>query len=471
MKICLVAEGSYPYITGGVSSWIQSLISNISEHEFIVYTIGAEKKLKGKFKYSLPNNVSHVVETFLDEFDENGDQWGGRYNLSLEEKAAIRSLLDSRTTKWDVLFSLFSSHRIKSVTSFLKSRDFFEIVQEICLEKYSEIPFTEMFWTLRSMVLPLFLAIKNSLPEADIYHSVSTGYAGVIGSLGSFLYDKPLVLTEHGIYTREREEEIIKAKWVKGYFKDLWIQYFYNMSNCTYSYANNIVTLFNKNKEIQIELGCAENKISIIPNGIDIKNFEALSLKQEKSKDDIFIGAIVRVVPIKDIKTMLQSFSIVKASVPNAKFYILGPLDEDKEYYEECVQLVNSLHLKDVIFTGEVNIKDYIMQLDILVLSSISEGQPLAILEGMACGKPFVATDVGNCKGLLMGEADDLGAAGIIVPMMQYVMMGQAIIKLCENAKLRKSYGENGKKRVRTFYQKETFIDNYKQLYNKTVIN
>ncbi|WP_102275138.1 GT4 family glycosyltransferase PelF [Cytobacillus massiliigabonensis] len=469
MKICIIAEGSYPYITGGVSSWIQTVLTNMPEHEFIIYSIGAEKKAKGKFKYQLPSNVSHVEEVFLDDFTEEADKWGRDYKLSYKEKKALKSLLDSRQPDWETLLSMFSSDRIDSAVNFLKSKDFFDIVHEICLEKYDQLPFTDMFWSMRSMVLPLFICIKHPLPQADLYHSVSTGYAGVLGSLGKFMYHKPFLLTEHGIYTREREEEIIKAQWVKGYFKDLWIQYFYNMSTCAYDTADKVITLFQKNMEIQEELGCPSSKISIIPNGVNDEDYLLLTSKDTLNQDKLNIGAIVRVVPIKDIKTMLQSFAIVKQELPNSAFYIMGPTEEDEEYYHECLQLVENLQLDDVIFTGEVNVHEYIHKMDVLVLSSISEGQPLVLLEGMACGKPFVATDVGNCKGILLGERDDLGQAGIIVPVMQYVEMAKAIIQLCKDDHKRESMGAIGRERVRHFYTKMSFIDQYKQLYKDLV--
>src|SRR5690606_7123014 len=120
----------------------------------------------------------------------------------------------------------------------------------------------------------LFLTIREQIPEADLYHSVSTGYAGVVGALAKRLYNKPFLLTEHGIYSREREEEIIKADWVKGYFKDMWIQYFYRLSACAYQNADWITTLFGRNKEIEIELGCDQEKIEIIPNGVDIAKYK-----------------------------------------------------------------------------------------------------------------------------------------------------------------------------------------------------
>ena len=469
MKICIIAEGSYPYVTGGVSSWIQTIVTNMQDHEFIIYSIGAEKKAKGKFKYQLPPNVNFVEEVFLDDFTEEENKWGRDYKLTAKEKKALKSLLDSRQPDWNTLLSMFSGERIDSAVNFLKSKDFFDIVHEICLEKYEQVPFTDMFWSMRSMVLPLFICIKHPLPEADLYHSVSTGYAGVLGSLGKYMYQKPFLLTEHGIYTREREEEIIKAQWVKGFFKDLWIQYFYNMSTCAYDTADKVISLFQKNMEIQEELGCASSKISVIPNGVNFEDYQQLPARNSFNENGINIGAIVRVVPIKDIKTMIQSFAIVKQELPDAKFFILGPTDEDEEYYQECIRLVENLMIEDVIFTGEVNVRDYINQMDVLVLSSISEGQPLVLLEGMACGKPFVATDVGNCKGILLGERDDLGQAGIIVPVMQYVEMARAIILLCKDDRKRKKMGNIGRERAANFYTKKSFIDQYKQLYKDMV--
>jgi glycosyltransferase involved in cell wall biosynthesis len=468
MRICLIAEGSYPYVTGGVSSWIQTLITCMPEHEFVIYAIGAHEKARGKFKYKLPPNLVEVKEVFLDSYLAELGEPGKQYQLSNNQQLVIKTLLDSQDTDWNELFSLFKSRKMDSVSNFIMSRDLFDIIQDLCLERYPQIPFTELFWSVRAMLLPLFWLLKNPVPEADLYHSVSTGYAGVVAGFGKFLYNKPFLLTEHGIYTREREEEIIKADWIKGYFKDLWIQYFYSLSQCAYSNTDQVISLFNKNKEIQVEIGCNDQKIEIIPNGVDPEGFNSLLQKGQEEESYINVGAVVRVVPIKDIKTMIQSFAIAKKAVPQARFYIFGPYEEDQEYYEECLQLLNSLNTEDIYFTGSVNIKDYIGRMDILVLSSISEGQPLAVLEGMASGKPFVSTDVGSCSELIYGLNDGIGPAGIIVPVMHYVEMAEAIIELSDDSERRKKMGENGQKRVSELYTRERFIELYKQIYEKT---
>lgn len=464
MRICIIAEGSYPYITGGVSSWIHSLTSQLSEHEFIIYSIGAQSKNRGKFKYQLPANIIEVKEVFLDAYLDETGEWGSRFRISKQEEEILSSLISGRATvDWGGFFDLIRSRQFHHTADFLSSKNYFDMVEEICRTEYELVPFTEMFWTIRSMILPLFLTIRNEVPEADIYHSVSTGYAGVIGTLAKHLYGKPLILTEHGIYSREREEEIIKADWVKGYFKDLWINYFYTLSSSIYEAADQVVTLFNRNKEIEMELGCDGSKIAIIPNGVHIDS--GYTNNQNSDEQTIRIGAVVRVVPIKDIKTMIQSFALIKREVPNATLTIMGPTEEDDTYFQECLQMVESLQVKDIEFTGEVKVKDYLGHMDILLLSSISEGQPLAVLEGMASGKPFVSTNVGSCKELLYGVDDGIGPAGFVVPVMHYEFMAQRVIELCRSRELREEMGRNALQRVTLHYQHHDFIENYRNLY------
>lgn len=464
MKICLITEGSYPYVTGGVSSWIQSMMNNLPNHEFIIISISAKKENAVKSRYEFPPNLVEVQDIYLDTFLEEEIIAGKRYNISAEEKQAFRSLIGGKDINWPLLFDLLVSDRIDSILNFLASKDFFDIVYDLCKEEFVHVPFTDMFWALRSMVLPMFICINQSLPQADLYHSVSTGYAGVLGALAKHQFDRPFVLTEHGIYTREREEEIIKAEWIKGYFKDIWINYFYNLSNCAYDYANEVTSLFEKNREIQIEIGCPEKKTSVIPNGIDLTRF--YTEKREK-REGFHIGAIVRIVPIKDIKTMLQSFAIVQQEIPNSTFYIIGPTNEDEEYFEECLDLVKRLELRNVVFTGEANVKEYLEFLDLLVLSSISEGQPLVILEGFAMGVPYVTTDVGSCSELLLGPNDSFGPAGCVVPVMHFHLMAKEIIELLKDENRRVAHGQNGLNRVKNLYTLPLMISRYETCYER----
>ena len=59
--------------------------------------------------------------------------------------------------------------------------------------------FSDFLWTMRSLYLPLFTILKSRVEEADLYHSVSNGYAGVWGSLQSVITGNPFLMTEHGV--------------------------------------------------------------------------------------------------------------------------------------------------------------------------------------------------------------------------------------------------------------------------------
>ena len=470
MKICIISEGAYPYIIGGVSSWIQQLITNMPEHEFIIIAINPESKVKGKYKYDLPPNLIIIHDMFLDEILNVKGKWNKNIKLLPNEIETLKKLLIGNKIDWKIIFDIFKRKEIKRVSAkdLLLSESFYKIIKQAYNEKHSSIPFAQTYWTLQSMYLLLFSLLYYDYPEADIYHSVSTGYAGFVGAYASYINNKKLILTEHGIYTREREEEIIQADWVVGYVKNMWIDYFYNLSDCAYINASKVISLFDKNKEIQIEIGCPENKIDVIHNGINIRNFEEIAKIQELkvNSDNISVGAIVRVVPIKDIKTMLQAFSLVNEKHSNIVFYIMGPYDEDPSYYKECIKYKDSLRLDNVFFTGMVNIKEYLSSMDILVLTSISEGQPLSILEGMACRLPFVTTNVGDCGSLVNGENDDFGANGFVAPIMDYIKISEGISKLANDYLLRKKFGNSGYNRVINNYSFDKFISEYKMVYN-----
>ena len=309
MKICLVCEGCYPYVAGGVSSWVQDMIKAMPQHEFIIWAIAANKSSEGKFVYELPENVIRVDEVFLDSMLEMRRTKKSRLTLSDRETVEVYRMLTCSDPDWDLIFKMFSKGHIDPI-EFLLDPSVLRILKAVCVNKYSHLPFTDFFWTIRSMFLPLLYLIHNEMPEADIYHSCSCGYAGMLASAASKYYNKPFMLTEHGIYTREREEEILRAGWVAPMFKPLWIELFYMFTRCAYNSADVVTSLFSYASQAQRELGCDAKKQIIIPNGINTDIFA--NVPPKKPDGYIDIGAVVRVVPIKDIKTMIYAFAHVE---------------------------------------------------------------------------------------------------------------------------------------------------------------
>ncbi len=466
MRICLIVEGAYPYVSGGVSSWMVQLMKSMPQHEFVVQVIYAERTTKKrKFQCEIPDNLSEIEEVYLQDEDFT-DGKPKSLKLSLEEYKALEQLIFGEIEDWRPIFELFQRHI--SLNQLLCGEYFFEIVKKYYLERYERIAFSDFLWTLRSMYLPLFTILKAPLIKADIYHAVATGYAGILGCMQKMLLGGKLIVTEHGIYTREREEEIIRADWVKGVYKDLWIEQFKKLSQCAYRYSNHITALFHQASAFQRELGCAQEKQHVIPNGVNAANFEGIPQK-EKEDTDIHIGAVLRVTPIKDVKTLLSAFAVARKANEHLKLWIMGPLEEDPDYVEECYRQVRELEIPDVTFTGKIQVKEYIGKMDILVLSSLSEGQPLAVLEGFAAAKPFITTNVGNCREMLYGcdESDDFGKAGIVVPILGINQMAKAMLDLAADENRRKKMGEAGLARAKKYFDVHETFRKYQELYTK----
>ncbi|MCT4542595.1 MAG: GT4 family glycosyltransferase PelF [Vallitalea sp.] len=466
MKVCLIVEGAYPYLLGGVSSWIQQMLLEFKDVEFVIQTLVVDRDEKKEFKYKIPDNVTEIREIYLLDYDFVKKS-RKRFRVKKNEYLALESLFYGNEVNWKGIFDFFQNQNI-SLDKLLTSKEFLQMTKNYYKKNYENAVFTDLLWTMRSMYLPLFLLLKNKPVEADIYHSMSTGYSGVFGSMSKYIYNKPLLVSEHGIYTREREEEIIKANWVKGFYKDLWIQQFYKFSSCCYDFADEVTALFEGAREFQVDLGCLREKTNVIHNGVNVSEYEHIPSKGDFD-EYINVGAILRVTPIKDVKTMINAFCLAKKEVPNLKLWIMGPLDEKPKYVKECMQLVSDLEIKNVVFTGKINVKDYIGKMDYMVLSSLSEGQPLVILEGFAAKKPCISTNVGDCISLIYGKDDKVGDAGVIVPVMNVEKMAKAMVNLAKDEKTRLEMGLNGYNRVNKFYQNETVFKEYKKLYEKLI--
>jgi glycosyltransferase involved in cell wall biosynthesis len=462
----MVLEGCYPYVRGGVSSWMHDYIGAMPQHEFVLWVIAESRELKGKFKYEMHPNVKEVHEVFLsDALKLRPGKGAVKYKFSAEETAELKKLISCENPLWPILFRTYNKNKVGAI-DFLMGEEFLDILLEMCREKYPYISFAELFHAMRSMLIPMLFLMAQDVPKADVYHATSTGYGGLLGAMGGWSSNRPLIITEHGIYTREREEEILRAKWVPPYFKQQWISLFHMLSQCAYDHAVTVTSLFPRAAETQMELGCPDYKCRVIGNGINLENFINIPPKEDNGIIDI--AAVVRLSPIKDIKTMIYAFLELKAKVPNARLHILGDTD-DEDYANECRKLVEQLDVKDIYFVGNTNVPEYLKKVDFTVLSSISEGQPLAVLESFAAGRPCVTTDVGCCRELLRGYADDpFGKAGVFVPPMHPEMLAAGMELLCNRKDVRQAMGKAGRERVMKYYVHrdmiKKYLDNYEEV-------
>jgi len=514
VDIMLFSEGTYPYVKGGVSSWLLQLMKGLPQYTFGVCYIGAQEYPDGKkmeISYEYPENLKHIEEHYL--FDEKDAQVQKRIKGSKEGFDAVKSLYNSFKSNDNTIPEMlqhveFYTKDVK-FSDFLHSERSWEFITDTYKKNCPDVPFVDYFWTLRNIHKPVWILadIVEKLPEAKIFHSPSTGYAGFLGALSSYNTNRPFVLTEHGIYTRERKIDMLSADWIEykkpsllqqpeeyNYVKKMWVSFFDKIGVFCYNRSNHILSLFSGAQKIQINFGADENRTMIIPNGVDVDALKATMKNRDKIQRPI-ITLIGRVVPIKDIKTFIRAIKITQQYIPEVEGWVVGAVDEDLEYVDECQQMAVSLGLKrkkqffdgnksdmtleeienhedTVKFFGHSDIKKILPKSALQTLSSISEGMPLVILEGFAAGVPCVATDVGSCRDLIEGGLDEedigLGIAGAITGIANPEALAKEYVRLLDfQSGAWKRAQEIGLLRVEKYYRQELFLKDYDLIYKE----
>jgi len=192
VKVCLIAEGCYPYVVGGVSSWIHSLINAFPQVDFSLVAILSDRGMRGKFVYDLPENLKEIHEVYLLDKDWSPNSKGldndqfAWMKLQRHHHKALKSLVNGENVDWKGVFDLFHDEKL-SINELLMSPAFLQIIRDYYKKHFSNITFSDFLWTMRSIYLPLFIAMQFVPPKADIYHCVATGYSGIVGAMAKAL--------------------------------------------------------------------------------------------------------------------------------------------------------------------------------------------------------------------------------------------------------------------------------------------
>jgi glycosyltransferase involved in cell wall biosynthesis len=488
----LLLEGTYPFVSGGVSSWVHQIINGFPQLTFSLIFLGGAREHYGEYKYPLPANVVHLEMHYLMEKPSLSKPRPKRGRKDLvshiaELHESLRRLHGGDLT--DLLMVLVREMgRPKGIDleTFLRSRPSWALISDSYTRYCTEPSFVNYFWTVRIMHMPLFrlAAMAAAIPPVKALHSISTGYAGFLAMLLKYQRDLPFILSEHGIYTKERKIDLARADWIDdpreafgstldadvSYIRRLWIRFFEGIGRLAYQAADPIVSLYEGNRNRQIQDGADPSRTRVIPNGIDLDRFAPLRSQRPPGVPPV-LALIGRVVPIKDIKTFIRAMRTICNTLPEAQGWLVGPEDEDPAYAGECRALVRNLDLEEnVKFLGFQKVEDIFRQIGLLVLTSISEALPLVILEGYASGVPAVATDVGACRELIEGgrpEDQALGRSGAVVPIANPEATARAALPLLQDEDAWRAAQQAAIRRVETYYTQSGMFDQYRILYRR----
>jgi sugar transferase (PEP-CTERM/EpsH1 system associated) len=204
-------------------------------------------------------------------------------------------------------------------------------------------------------------------------------------------------------------------------------------------------------------------KVALAVNGIDTQRFAAADGGGTRrhlgaGPGAFLVGTVGRLAEIKRQDVLLRGFARLRQVVPAARLVLVG----DGPERGSLTALARQLGIEAAVtFTGARDRpEDYVAAMDVLVLSSRSEGMPLAVLEAWAAGKPVVATPVGGVPELIRD-----GDTGLLFPVGDVAGLADRLAGLAADPAARSRLGQAGRRRVMAEYDVRVMADRYEASY------
>ncbi len=207
-----------------------------------------------------------------------------------------------------------------------------------------------------------------------------------------------------------------------------------------------------------------EKEIQVIPNFVDNEKYQPAPcyLLDNPRPKAITLVHVSNFRPVKRIDDLIYSMCIITKKEPNAQLILVG----DGPERHSIERLIDKLDLRrNILVTGyRSDVAEMMNCADALVLCSETENAPLTILEGMSCGLPIIATNVGGIPELIQD-----GKNGFLVPLKHPEEIAEAALKLNSDDNLLSKMGENARKTILQKYTKDIVLKQYLKVYESVI--
>lgn len=474
MRILLTTEGTYPYASGGVSTWVHDLVTGMPEHEFVIGAVAGNPHVTPLF--DVPDNTSvlpiplwgaerideYVVgaprpprfgraagrawerafcDRLLPAYGEVVSQMLGdgdprRFGIALGDIAEFCETYDLRTA--------FRDPRCWWLLRSRLARD----------EVFCKLPMADAVDLARSLYRYL-IPLAVPVPQVDVAHSSGAALCALPALATKLRTGVPFLLTEHGVYVRERVLQMVRDD-VPTLRKALLSNLYRAVARCAYAYADVVLPVCEYNTAWEHELGVDRDRVRVIYNGVDPARFPA----REVTLDRPTVAFVGRIDPLKDVLSLITAMGLLRDRGQECLLRIYGP-DADRAYAARCRAAVVASGLQDsVSFEGSTqdSARAY-QQADVVALCSVSEGFPYTVVEAMMSGRPVVATAVG-------GIPEALGRADLLVePQDPQALADRLQQLLAQSSEQRSTIGEDLRRRAVELFSRDRFLGHYRDLY------
>ncbi|HET9256725.1 MAG TPA: GT4 family glycosyltransferase PelF [Pseudonocardiaceae bacterium] len=461
----LVSEGTYPHSFGGVSVWCDQLVRGLPDYRFhLVSLVGGGSEQPA---WQLPGNIASLTSIAL---------WGASPGRGRPRRGAwprfeplLWELMDCLLTVHldgaarrfgEVMRGLFDFAQRQNLSDALRCERSIRLVSSAWprLRREAAGPVPSMLdVTVALQLLEHSLRPLSYCPaRAQVVHCVTNGLAVLPALAAKWTHGTPILLTEHGIYLRERYLGYRRSPY-RWPVKVLHLAFLRLLCALAYTESATIAAGNVYNRQWEQHLGADPGIIRTVYNGVDPAEFPAIG-----GEPDIpTVSWAGRIDPIKDLETLLRAFSMIHRDLPEARLRIFGGTPKGGEgYLERCRRLAAELGIGAAVsFEGRVErIRDAYAAGHVVMLSSISEGFPYTLIEAMTCGKACVATEVG-------GVSEALGDTGLVVAPRDPAAMAQACLTLLRDPALRQRLGAAARSRALESFTVDRAIGTFGEIY------
>lgn len=424
----LSTEGTYPFHPGGVSTWCDILINQLTQVDYIVYSVMMNPFVSQTYEMPSSARLLKVPLWGTEEPSEYLDVPFSKVYIAKKrttDDVVSRKFIPLFRTLISEVLSLEKNPRrlggaLYGMYLYFKEYEYKKSFKsEITWEEYKTLVYAytsvpenkidmpsvydliqSLGWLYRFMV-----TLNTPFPKTDATHSAAAAFCGIPCVLAKIENNTPFMLTEHGVYIREQYLSLSKRGY-PSFLNTFFIRMINSIISLNYEYADIVAPVCRYNIRWEERFGVERDKINVIYNGVDDKIFAPREVKRKYREPTVV--SVARIDPLKDIISLIEAADIVRRQIPNVKVSLYGSVSVE-EYYEECRKRVKELNLEETfIFEGHTNnAAEAYNTGDIIALSSISEAFPYSVVEAMMSGKPVVSTDVGGIK-------EALGDCGIL---------------------------------------------------------
>ncbi|MCX4802038.1 GT4 family glycosyltransferase PelF [Streptomyces sp. NPDC058682] len=468
--VTMLTEGTYPHVHGGVSTWCDQLVRGMPEVDFNVIALTGSGR--EPVTWELPRNVYRHTAFPL---------WGplpsrirrsalrGRAQRRFTEvyESFLLTLLDpepdpARHSFSEALRELAVLARAGKLAPALRSESVLRLLMTVWtrpgLVTAEAQPTIHDALTATDLLEHALRPLGVRIPPDSVAHAVSSGLATLPALAAKYLDGVPFLLTEHGIYLRERYLGYRSAaqRWP---VKALMLGFYRELNTEGYRQADLITPCNQYNRRWEERGGAESDRIRTVYNGVDPHAFPDAG----PEPDVPTLSWCGRIDPIKDLETLIRAYAFMREELPALRLRLFGPVPAGCEEYKlRLEKLAAELGVTDgITYEGRIEqVARAYAAGSVVMLSSISEGFPFSIIEAMSCGRTTVSTDVG-------GVREAVGDTGLVVPPREPETMARATLALLRDDERRAELGRLSRKRVVEKFTLHQSVDGFRHIYRE----